>query len=55
MLYSYFISYITMAREIYLPIGQVANGNASDQEAHVDCYLKHVNPPAIGTHQVKLG
>lgn len=44
-----------MATEIYVPVGQVADGDASDQEAHVDGDLVYVNPPAIRAHQVKLG
>lgn len=44
-----------MATEINLPVSQVADGDASDQEAHVEGDLVHVNPPAIRAHQVKLG
>ena len=37
-----------------LPVSQVANGDAPDQEANVESGLVHVHQPAIWTHQVKL-
>lgn len=39
---------------VVLPVSQVADGDAPDQEADVERGLVHVHQPSICTHQVKL-